>query len=67
MKKKNTPASPLKKLRRTKRYNGVYDPEFEPLAEVMLQREMTGAVPAAPQSEAEAESYEELAQGVRLP
>lgn len=52
--------------KRTKRYNGVYDPEFEPAAEAMLSNEMTGAVPAAPKTEYEEEALEDLSQGVRF-
>ena len=46
--------------KRTKRYNGVYDPEFEPSVQVMLANEMTGAIPAAPKTDFAEEAYEDL-------
>ncbi|HCA05118.1 MAG TPA: hypothetical protein DEO32_04370, partial [Ruminococcaceae bacterium] len=56
----------VKKLKKTKRYNGVYDPEYEPFAETALYNEMTGAVPSAPKSSFEEESLENLASGINF-
>ena len=60
MKKKNPIGKAIHLPKRTKRYNGVYDPEFDPSAQVMLANEMTGAVPAAPETEATQEAYNEI-------
>jgi hypothetical protein len=45
---KKTVKNSVKKPKKTKRYNGVYDPEFEHVAETVMVNEMTGAVPFAP-------------------
>lgn len=66
MKKRAAVKNTAKKLKKTKRYNGVYDPEYDPFAETVLMNEMTGAVPAAPKSRFEEENFDNLAQGANL-
>lgn len=66
MKKRGAVKNTAKKIKKTKRYNGVYDPEYDPFAEAALMNEMTGAVPAAPKSRGEQESYENLANGINF-
>lgn len=60
MKKQNSARNTVKKLKRTKRYNGVYDPEYDPSVETVLANEMTGAVPSAPKSQFEKEALEDI-------
>lgn len=66
LKKRGAVKNTAKKIKKTKRYNGVYDPEYDPFAEAALMNEMTGAVPAAPKSRGEQESYENLANGINF-
>ena len=60
------PKKKAKKPKTTKRYNEVYDPEYDPSAGVMLANEMTGAVPAKLDPDCAEEALEDIAAGVNF-
>lgn len=55
-----------KKVKKSKRFNEVSDPEYVSAMDTALFTEMTGAVPTPPISDFEEEAYEDIVSGANF-